>query len=1301
VFGWALPAAGAAFEPDEQITSLVVRVHTADILWAGTDDTVSVELMDWPIASHPPGLWSTSIDSDADDFERGSTRDYALPSWYYTGRIVNDIDRVCVRKSSDGLAGGWAFGWITVMVNGKELYTNRNVSDPDQHIWLEDDSRTWCSGDFARVLFVAPVIETLGLPDAGSDQNYRVRLTAVGGRKPLTWSITGSGAAFTSDPTLEPVSGVADGLAVNFTAHTITTSSAAQWSGSITVHDADGRSSIRAFTMHLVFSLPPPVITRFTPTFGWPGLSPAEPTPVRVVIDGQNFDSRTANATSVYFSGDGGTWVAAHLLEATGTQLRVDVPTAAVPGHLRVQTAFGQTDSGSNFTAHPAGYRFTGGFSFGNVPSTFADEYAYERYEQTFGVCEMWDCVLGVPVIPNPSAMIYYLATRGIIDNGVCHGMSLTSLQMREGYLTTTGFGNQGLDYPLEGSLWDLTGPSAPSAALSNFVQSRQLAMMSDEALAYYLHQIDVVPNVAGTSCRMDARTALTNLTTALGHGLDDPVMLAFAKACSLFEGHVVVPYNIESDGDLRRIRVWDSNRPARTNSASDQNSAFTVDPADGDWSYPWSSTETWRGIYMFTIPFSVYGHQEDWSLPGGGTVLSGLDLLLGFAAAGGGTRMAQVSDSSGARLYLADGSLDPDRSHWPDGIRPVPLLAPGASKPRMVAFTKTTPATFQLSPAKSAIGTQSGLLSFIRGRDFSLSVEDLQSAANVSLDPGTNTLSIAPLERQTTAILRLTRRLSDGLGHLDYAIRAHDLVAGQTVSIAPGRDPDTVAVRTGSKPLTLDLEVAHTGLQGEQHVLENDGVELPAKATATFGVSSYPDLGTAGTRPIAVSLLTTPDQPVKRSVLGAKVASPVVVAPSRILAPLKQSLTLDLSASLPVVKGQALTFENLYGPALRVHDSQKLSLGGVSGSQVLRLVAMDELGRRSFPRSVLVSPAGTKAISPYTCSGTDTIIPPRASKAVPIGLNVGDLSVNKVVLDLSLRQRLCGMGVARPIFTGDQPKLSAALQALRPAVKQNTVREGETLHLEISWSSETPLTGRFDLCGIPIGVPARTSLGSTFLLRGSGVVDEAVPLRAGPTHDLNVLPTEVRVWGGPEPSSLGISGLSVIGEGTPSAFETAAPGLPAGADNVGWWVEGLGGRATITPDSADPTHATVEGARAGLIRLHLVAGTQTAEKDVFVKAKGGELQLKSPRLAVTQRAPIVTRFPLPIAAVRGDLSGDDRFDISDVVSALRGAVGIGTLTESQRKAGDLNGDGKLNIADVVLMLRELVGVSTKPVEIG
>ena len=148
-----------------------------------------------------------------------------------------------------------------------------------------------------------------------------------------------------------------------------------------------------------------------------------------VTIDStaNDFDSRKPGATKFLFQGPPNSLDEAKVVEITNAQAPVEVPAGAVSGILKVKTAFGEGVSSSSFTVHPNGFRFIDGCSFVNrqdddkpelgFPSTFA----WERYEQTFGLDEMWLVVFDQALVPNPIAPFFYLTTKDFIDDGCCH----------------------------------------------------------------------------------------------------------------------------------------------------------------------------------------------------------------------------------------------------------------------------------------------------------------------------------------------------------------------------------------------------------------------------------------------------------------------------------------------------------------------------------------------------------------------------------------------------------------------------------------------------------------------------------------------------------------------------------------------------------------------------------------------------------------------------------------------------------------------------------------------------------------
>ena len=104
-----------------------IRITTADVSWAGTDDDVTVTLAG--------RSWNL-------DNEGTTTSSAAIPihSCWIRGRrfTPSDIHSVRIHKSPDGIAGGWKLKGVEVIVNGGTIYNNQSINK-----WLEDDDRTW------------------------------------------------------------------------------------------------------------------------------------------------------------------------------------------------------------------------------------------------------------------------------------------------------------------------------------------------------------------------------------------------------------------------------------------------------------------------------------------------------------------------------------------------------------------------------------------------------------------------------------------------------------------------------------------------------------------------------------------------------------------------------------------------------------------------------------------------------------------------------------------------------------------------------------------------------------------------------------------------------------------------------------------------------------------------------------------------------------------------------------------------------------------------------------------------------
>lgn len=141
---------------------LFVELTTADMNWAGTDDTVTLDIGDRVFTLDTP---------DHDDRERGHVDGYPL---WVPSITRGDVQRVLIRKSPDGSAGGWRLQHVKVWCRGNV------VCDTDVNKWLEDHERFWvgCTqrSDLLNGLEVS--VSTADVAWAGTDDD--VTLTIAG-----------------------------------------------------------------------------------------------------------------------------------------------------------------------------------------------------------------------------------------------------------------------------------------------------------------------------------------------------------------------------------------------------------------------------------------------------------------------------------------------------------------------------------------------------------------------------------------------------------------------------------------------------------------------------------------------------------------------------------------------------------------------------------------------------------------------------------------------------------------------------------------------------------------------------------------------------------------------------------------------------------------------------------------------------------------------------------------------------------------------------------------------------------------
>ena len=141
---------------------IFVELETANVMWAGTDDHVELDI----------GRRVFTLDTPHhNDRERNNREGYAL----WTGGVPDDeMLRVLIRKSHDSVAGGWKMKRVRVWHKGV-LYC-----DQSPNVWLEDDHRTWtgCVSSTQEVPIGSLVVKvtTADHQWAGTDDDVTLKL---------------------------------------------------------------------------------------------------------------------------------------------------------------------------------------------------------------------------------------------------------------------------------------------------------------------------------------------------------------------------------------------------------------------------------------------------------------------------------------------------------------------------------------------------------------------------------------------------------------------------------------------------------------------------------------------------------------------------------------------------------------------------------------------------------------------------------------------------------------------------------------------------------------------------------------------------------------------------------------------------------------------------------------------------------------------------------------------------------------------------------------------------------------------
>ena len=140
---------------------IFVEIRTDDEWLSGTDDNVELDI----------GFRTFQLDTpDHDNFENNNREGYAI--WAGGNLSRDEIKRILIRKSSDGVFGGWKLRRIRVFHDGEV------ICDESPHVWLEDRKRWFLAKVFDETLINVLKLRVKTADEwlAGTDDDVTLRL---------------------------------------------------------------------------------------------------------------------------------------------------------------------------------------------------------------------------------------------------------------------------------------------------------------------------------------------------------------------------------------------------------------------------------------------------------------------------------------------------------------------------------------------------------------------------------------------------------------------------------------------------------------------------------------------------------------------------------------------------------------------------------------------------------------------------------------------------------------------------------------------------------------------------------------------------------------------------------------------------------------------------------------------------------------------------------------------------------------------------------------------------------------------
>lgn len=277
---------------------------------------------------------------------------------------------------------------------------------------------------------------------------------------------------------------------------------------------------------------------------------------------------------------------------------------------------------------------------------------------------------------------------------------------------------------------------------------------------------------------------------------------------------------------------------------------------------------------------------------------------------------------------------------------------------------------------------------------------------------------------------------------------------------------------------------------------------------------------------------------------------------------------------------------------------------------------------------------------------------------SIPVYKNMPDTVCIKPTLDGSPNNKLSGLGVdgftLTPTFSRDTESYDLIVD---PSVENVTI-VAAAIDSKASVSGTGSVNLQSGINEITVAVKAENGAVRNYVLH-------VVRQSGGPTYTAG---TGGLVSGGSSSGPGGGSGpgsqVEILGPGGGSSGNSSS-GSSSPSENGSSGNSSSGGNGVVAPGTGVNGFGTQSGGQ-------LVApGTPAPE---------GNAQENSGSGSVT-------------SVKKGDVNGDGKLNILDVLSVQRHILSLGSLSESGKLAADVNGNGKIDIMDVLLMQKDILGI--------